>query len=143
MPVWHLGDVTRVCSRTENLKHLCLVQPSRHALLMSVTPFCIFMSNSSLMGSLVSSVKGTWVSRAGYRETRFVSALHLPRWQNSRCKFGFFRSVITRSSRNGAPVSEYRLKRNLAGHTADHNSLPHDPSVRFDRHVAGQATVLV
>ena len=56
----HLGDVTEVCSRTENLKHLCLVQPSRHALLISVTPFGIFMSNSSLMGSLVSGVKDTW-----------------------------------------------------------------------------------
>ena len=85
------------------------------------------------------------------------------RWRNPRCKFGFFRTVITRSrswrmcgslrqqkrappkhaSQRSASVGAHRLKRNLAGHTADHNSLPRDPSVRFDRHAAGQATVLV
>ena len=42
------------------------------------------------------------------------------------------------ASQRSASVGAHRLKRNLAGHTADHNSLPRDPSVSFDRHAAGR-----
>ena len=35
-----------------------------------------------------------------------------------------------------------RLKHNLAGRSVDPNSLRHDRVDRFDRHAAGQATVL-
>ena len=57
---WRIGDVTEVWSRAEKPQvSLASCTLSGRAALISVASLGIFMSNSSLIGSLVSAVEGT------------------------------------------------------------------------------------
>ena len=119
--MWHFGDATEICSRSENRKCLspraCTV--SERAALVSVASFGIFLSNPSLVPGVTNSGVTYWQTRSGVPIPPVTSC-----WWSSRCKLGFlshcYQTLLVQRSAN---VRAHWLKHSLAGHTADIRSI--------------------